>query len=96
MQRRYPLGSIAATLSLWLACMIFSLSGLAASPKAGDIVVHRGSHDGTFYQLRDEPATKDAVYAFLRPDDLKGLSSEVTLPVPTFKAPGFSPPARVD
>jgi pimeloyl-ACP methyl ester carboxylesterase len=72
------------------------LTQLAYFPNGHGIVVHRGGHDGTFYQLRDEPATKEAVYAFLRTGDLKGLPSEVTLPVPTFKAPGFPPPVRVD
>ncbi|WP_331523345.1 hypothetical protein [Pinirhizobacter sp.] len=42
MQRRYPPGSITAALSLSLACLIYSPSGLAASPKAGDIVVQTG------------------------------------------------------
>jgi hypothetical protein len=72
------------------------LTQLAYFPHGHGIVVHRGGHDGTFYQLRDEPAAKNAVYAFLRTGDLKGLPSEVMLPVPTFKVPGFPPPARVD
>lgn len=71
------------------------LTQLAYFPHGHGMVVHRGGHDGTFYQLRNEPAAKDAVYAFLRTGDLKGLPSEVTLPPPAFKVPGFPPPARV-
>lgn len=72
------------------------LTQLAYFPHGHGIVVHRGGHDGTFYQLRNDPATKSAVYAFLRTGDLKGLPSEVALPPPTFKVPGFPPPAQID
>lgn len=70
------------------------LMQLAYFPKGHGIVVHRGGHDGTFYQLRGEPAAKAAVYAFLRTGDLKDLPSEVTLAAPKFKVPDFAPPAR--
>lgn len=58
------------------------------------IVVHRGSHNGTFYQLRNEPVAKRAVYTFLRTGEMKDLPAEVTLPAPVFTLPGFPPPAR--
>lgn len=70
------------------------LTQLAYFPKGHGIIVHRGGHDGVFYQLRDEPAAKSAVYAFLRTGELKDLPSEVSLPVPAFKRPEFAPPAR--
>jgi len=69
------------------------LTQLAYLPNGRGIIVHRGGHDGTFYQLRNEPAAKSAVYAFLRTGETKGLPSEVTLPAPTFKLPEFAPPA---
>jgi len=69
------------------------LTQLAYFPKGRGIVVHRGGHDGTFYQLRNEPAAKNAVHAFLRTGELKDLPSEITLEVPKFKVPAFAPPA---
>jgi len=72
------------------------LTQLAYFPRGHGIVVHRGGHNGTFYQLRNEPAAKNAVYAFLRTGDLDGLPSEITLPAPTFKVPAFPAPARID
>ncbi|MGO4703248.1 alpha/beta hydrolase [Dyella sp. 2RAB6] len=70
------------------------LTQLAYFPHGRGIVVHRGGHDGVFYQLRNEPAAKSAVYAFLRTGELNDLPTEVTLPVPAFKLPQFAPPAR--
>ncbi|EYF07209.1 alpha/beta hydrolase [Chondromyces apiculatus] len=60
------------------------------------ILVHRAGHDGTFYQLRGEPAVKQAVYEFLKTGEMKDLPVEVTLPVPEFALPPFPPPARRD
>jgi pimeloyl-ACP methyl ester carboxylesterase len=57
------------------------------------ILVHRGGHDGAFYQLRNELAAKQAIYDFLRTGDTKGLPVEVTLPLPKFELPAFAPPA---
>ncbi|MDC0675809.1 alpha/beta hydrolase [Nannocystis radixulma] len=56
------------------------------------IQVHRGGHDGAFYQLRTEPAAKQAVYEFLKTGSREGLPTEVVLPVPRFAAPDFPPP----
>jgi pimeloyl-ACP methyl ester carboxylesterase len=61
-------------------------------PKGHAILVHRGSHDGAFYQLRNEPAAKQAVYGFLATGETSGLPLEVTLPVPDFEVPSFAPP----
>jgi pimeloyl-ACP methyl ester carboxylesterase len=72
------------------------LTQLAYFPHGRGIVVHRGGHDGAFYQLRDEPAAKKEVYAFLRTGQMNDLPTEVTLPAPSFKRPAFPPPARVD
>lgn len=58
--------------------------------------MHRGGHDGAFYQLRNELAAKKAVYAFLRTGEMKDLPIDVTLPAPSFKRPIFPPPARID
>lgn len=57
------------------------------------IVIHRGGHDGVFYQLRNAPAAKAAVHRFLRTGELRDLPSEVTLPSPAFAAPDFPAPA---
>lgn len=57
------------------------------------ILVHRGGHDGAFYQLRNEPAAKQAIYDFLRTGDAKNLPVEVTLPLPKLELPAFAPPA---
>ena len=56
------------------------------------ILVHRGGHDGTMYQLRDAPAAKQAVYEFLKTGRKDGLPTEATLPLPKFELPGFPPP----
>lgn len=58
------------------------------------ILVHRGGHDGAMYQLRNEPAAKQAVYAFLKTGRREGLPAEVTLPLPQFALPDFPPPAK--
>jgi pimeloyl-ACP methyl ester carboxylesterase len=58
------------------------------------ILVHRAGHDGTFYQLRDDPAAKQAIYEFLRSGSTDALPVAVTLPVPTFEVPSFAPPGR--
>ncbi|XXF77001.1 alpha/beta hydrolase [Myxococcaceae bacterium GXIMD 01537] len=58
------------------------------------IVVHRGGHDGVFYQLRNEPAAKAAVHHFLRTGEMRDLPTEVTLPPPTFAKPDFPAPTR--
>jgi len=57
------------------------------------ILVHRGGHDGAFYQLRNEPAAKQAVYDFLKTGRMQGLPTEVALPLPEFERPDFPPPA---
>ncbi|MGF6709539.1 hypothetical protein QFZ41_000503 [Luteibacter sp. W1I16] len=54
--------------------------------------MHRGSHDGAFYQLRDDPAAKQAVYRFLATGETTGLPVAVSLPVPDFEVPPFAPP----
>jgi len=59
------------------------------------IVVHRGGHDGVFYQLRNEPAAREAVHRFLRTGELRDLPVEVTLSSPTFAVPAFVAPATV-
>jgi len=62
-------------------------------PNGHAILVHRGGHDGAFYQLRESPAAKQAVYDFLRTGETSGLPTEVTLAAPRFQAPSFAPPA---
>lgn len=57
------------------------------------IVIHRGGHDGVFYQLRDEPAARAAVHHFLRTGEFTNLPTEVTLPLPRFAVPEFPAPA---
>lgn len=56
------------------------------------ILVHRGGHDGTMYQLRNDEAARRAVYDFLKTGATQGLPIEVTLPLPTFPLPDFPPP----
>ncbi|MCL1635606.1 alpha/beta hydrolase [Luteimonas sp. SX5] len=56
------------------------------------ILVHRGGHDGTMYQLRNDDAARRAVYDFLKTGATEALPVEATLPVPTFPVPGFPPP----
>jgi pimeloyl-ACP methyl ester carboxylesterase len=63
-------------------------------PNGHAILVHRGGHDGAFYQLRENPAAKQAIYDFLRTGATQALPTEVTLAPPRFELPGFAPPAR--
>lgn len=60
-------------------------------PNGHAILVHRAGHDGTFYQLRESPAAKQAIYDFLRTGETKDLPTEVTLTAPRFETPGFPP-----
>lgn len=60
-------------------------------PDGHAILVHRGGHDGTFYQLRGDAATRQAVYDFLKSGDTDALPVEVSLPSPQFDVPSFAP-----
>lgn len=61
-------------------------------PNGHAILVHRAGHDGAFYQLRENPSAKRAVYDFLRTGETTGLPTEAILTTPRFEAPGFPPP----
>lgn len=61
-------------------------------PNGHAVLVHRGGHDGAFYQLRGEPAAKQALLEFLRTGRSDALPVEVSLPVPRFELPPFPPP----
>jgi len=61
-------------------------------PNGHAILVHRAGHDGTFYQLRESPAAKQAIYDFLRTGEMRGLPTEVSLAAPKFEIPDFPPP----
>jgi len=63
-------------------------------PNGHAILVHRAGHDGAFYQLRDDPAAKQAVYDFLKSGSTGSLPVTVTLPVPEFERPAFAPPPQ--
>lgn len=63
-------------------------------PNGHAILVHRAGHDGTFYQLRNNPSARNAIYDFLRTGETSGLPTEVTLPAPKFALPTFAPPVR--
>ncbi len=63
-------------------------------PNGHAILVHRAGHDGAFYQLRESPAAKQAVYDFLRTGVMTGLPTDITLAVPKFEVPAFAPPRR--
>ncbi|MCX8477617.1 MAG: alpha/beta hydrolase [Sphingomonas sp.] len=63
-------------------------------PNGHAILVHRAGHNGTFYQLREDPAAKQAVYDFLRTGETRGLPTEVSLAAPKFDVPGFAPPVQ--
>lgn len=63
-------------------------------PNGHAILVHRAGHDGAFYQLRESPSAKQAVYDFLRTGKVSGLPTEVTLAAPRFEAPSFAPPVQ--
>lgn len=60
-------------------------------PNAHAILVHRAGHDGAFYQLRESPKTKQALYDFLRTGKSDGLPTDVSLAVPKFELPEFAP-----
>ncbi len=62
-------------------------------PNGHAILVHRGGHDGTFYQLREDPIAKQAVYDFLKTGKMTGLPVAISLPAPRFAIPSFAPPA---
>jgi pimeloyl-ACP methyl ester carboxylesterase len=61
-------------------------------PNGHAILVHRTGHGGTFYQLRQDPAARQAIYDFLRTGETRGLPTEVSLAAPKFDVPGFAPP----
>lgn len=63
-------------------------------PKGQAILVHRAGHDGAFYQLRESPTAKQAIYDFLRTGETNGLPTEVTLTAPKFETPSFAPPVQ--
>ena len=63
-------------------------------PDGHAILVHRAGHDGAFYQLRENPAAKQAIYDFLRTGETRALPTDVTLAAPRFDAPGFAPPVQ--
>ena len=63
-------------------------------PNGHAILVHRAGHDGAFYQLRENPAAKQAIYDFLRTGETRGLPTDVTLAAPRFDVPGFAPPVQ--
>jgi pimeloyl-ACP methyl ester carboxylesterase len=63
-------------------------------PNGHAILVHRAGHDGTFYQLRESPAAKQAIYDFLRTGETKGLPTELSLAAPRFEIPDFAPPPQ--
>lgn len=68
------------------------LSLLPYFPSGHVIQVHRGGHDGTFYQLREHPETKAAVYEFLGTGRLHNLPVSVSLSLPRFTRPSFPAP----
>jgi pimeloyl-ACP methyl ester carboxylesterase len=55
------------------------------------IVVHRAGHDGALYQLREDPAAKQAIYDFLESGSTRALPVAAALPVPKFDVPSFVP-----
>ncbi|MEO8019295.1 MAG: alpha/beta hydrolase [Pseudomonadota bacterium] len=71
-----------------------ALSLLPYFPKGHVIQVHRGGHDGTFYQLREQPALKKAVYDFLRTGAMKNFPATVALSLPKFTVPSFPAPRQ--
>jgi pimeloyl-ACP methyl ester carboxylesterase len=68
------------------------LSLLPYFPNGHVIQVHRGGHDGTFYQLREHPEVKAAVYEFLRIGRMHNLPVSVSLSLPRFTRPAFPAP----
>jgi pimeloyl-ACP methyl ester carboxylesterase len=63
-------------------------------PNGHAILVHRAGHDGAFYQLRESPGAKQAIYDFLRTGNTRELPTEVSLAAPRFEVPAFAPPSR--
>ncbi len=63
-------------------------------PNGHAILVHRAGHDGTFYQLRENPAAKQAIYDFLRTGELRGVPTDISLTAPRFEVPAFAPPVQ--
>nr|WP_297532834.1 alpha/beta hydrolase [uncultured Roseateles sp.] len=63
-------------------------------PNGRAILVHRGGHDGAFYQLRQSAAAKEAIFEFLRTGQTGALPTEVSLTVPSFELPPFPAPSR--
>ena len=63
-------------------------------PMGHAILVHRAGHDGPFYQLRENPAARQALYDFLRTGETRGLPTEVALAAPKFTVPAFAPPVQ--
>jgi pimeloyl-ACP methyl ester carboxylesterase len=61
-------------------------------PNGHAILVHRAGHDGAFYQLREDPAAKQAVHDFLRTGATTNLPTDVALAAPRFETPAFPPP----
>lgn len=61
-------------------------------PNGHAILVHRAGHDGAFYQLRESPAAKQAIYDFLRTGETSALPTEASLATPRFAVPDFAPP----
>jgi pimeloyl-ACP methyl ester carboxylesterase len=60
-------------------------------PNGHAILVHRAGHDGPFYQLRENPAAKQAIYDFLRTGEARGLPTEAAIAAPKFELPAFRP-----
>lgn len=58
------------------------------------VLVHRAGHDGAFYQLRESPVVKQALYDFLRNGETHTLPTEATLAAPQFERPSFAPPVK--
>ncbi|HWU78442.1 MAG TPA: alpha/beta fold hydrolase [Caulobacter sp.] len=61
-------------------------------PNGRAILVHRAGHDGTFYQLREDAAAKQAVLDFLRTGATANLPTQAALSTPKFDLPAFPPP----
>jgi pimeloyl-ACP methyl ester carboxylesterase len=71
-----------------------ALSLLPQFPNGHAILVHRAGHDGPFYQLRQQPAVKAAIYEFLQTGKMEGMPTSVSLALPAFTRPSFPAPAR--
>lgn len=63
-------------------------------PNGRAVLVHRAGHDGAFYQLRESPEAKQAIYEFLRTGETRGLPAEASLAAPKFEVPKFVPSER--